>query len=108
MTIISYYRYTVDYRVCLRRGHNPGSGYTMAHKPWYTCDMFRSRYWLANSISLNIHLEISEVKIVIKCIDVNKTCGMDGVDAEHLKRCDKRIVPLPARCVTALGTWIYT
>ena len=45
-------------------------------------------------------MEISEVENAIKCIDINKTYGMDGVYAEHLKHCDKRIVPLLAMCIT--------
>ena len=45
-------------------------------------------------------MEISEVENAIKCLDINKTDAMDGVYAEHLKHCDKRIVPLFAMCIT--------
>ena len=45
-------------------------------------------------------MEISKVEKAIKCLDINKTDGMDGVYAEHLKHCDKRIVPLLAMCIT--------
>ena len=45
-------------------------------------------------------MEISKVENAIKCLDINKTDGMDGVYAEHLKHCDKRIVPLLAMCIT--------
>ena len=45
-------------------------------------------------------MEISEVKNAIKCLDINKTYGMDGVYAENLKHCNKRIVPLLAMCIT--------
>ena len=45
-------------------------------------------------------VEISKVENAIKCLDINKTDGMDGVYAEHLKHCDKRIVPLLAMCIT--------
>ena len=48
----------------------------------------------------DIVVEVSEVKNAIKCLDINKTCGMDGIYAEHLKHCDKRIVPLLAMCIT--------
>ena len=48
----------------------------------------------------DIVVEISEVENVIKCLDINKTDGMDGVYAEHLKHCDTRIVPLLAMCIT--------
>ena len=37
-------------------------------------------------------MEISEVENAIKYLDINKTYGMDGVYAEHLKHCDKRII----------------
>ena len=40
----------------------------------------------------DIVVEISEVENVIKCLDINKTCGMDGIYAEHLKHCDKRVI----------------
>ena len=45
-------------------------------------------------------MEISEVENAIKCLDINKIYCMDGVYAEHLKHCDKRIVPLLAMCIT--------
>ena len=45
-------------------------------------------------------MEISEVENAIKCLDINKTYGMVCVYAEHLKYCDKRIVPLLAMCIT--------
>ena len=48
----------------------------------------------------DIVMEISEVENAIKCLDINKTCCMDGFYAEHLKHCDKRIVPLLAMCIT--------
>ena len=54
-------------------------------------------------------MEISEVENANKCLDINKTDGMDGVYAEHLKHCDKRIVPLLAMCITGFFcTWIFT
>ena len=45
-------------------------------------------------------MEISEVENAIKCLDINKTCGMDGI----LKHCDKRIVHLLAMCITVFFT----
>ena len=57
----------------------------------------------------DIVVEVSEVENAIKCLDINKTCGMDGIYAEHLKHCDKRIVPLLAMCITVFFcTWIFT
>ena len=32
----------------------------------------------------------------------NKSCGLDGIYAEHLKLCSRRIIPLLAMCFTAL------
>ena len=47
-----------------------------------------------------IVVEISKVGNAIKCLDINKTSGMDDIYAEHLKHCDKCIVPLLAMCIT--------
>ena len=52
------------------------------------------------SYTNDVVVEISEVENVIKHLDINKTCGMDSIYAEHLKHCDKRIVPLLAMCIT--------
>ena len=49
-----------------------------------------------------IVVEVSEVENAIKHMDINKTCGMDGIYAERLKHCDKSIVALLAMCVTGL------
>ena len=32
----------------------------------------------------------------------NKSCGLDGVNAEHLKHCSDRILPMLAMCFTGL------
>ena len=54
-------------------------------------------------------MEISEAENAIKCLDINKTYGMVCVYAEHLKYCDKHIVPLLAMCITCFFcTWIFT
>ena len=39
-----------------------------------------------------IVVEINEVVNASECLDVNKTCGMNGIYAEHLKLCDHHIV----------------
>ena len=59
------------------------------------------------SYTNDIVVEVSEVENVIKYRDINKTCGMDGIYAEHLKHCDKCIVPLLAMCITGF-LWIFT
>ena len=45
-------------------------------------------------------MEVSEVENAIKQLDINQTCGMDGIYAECLKHCDKSIVVLLALCIT--------
>ena len=52
-------------------------------------------------------MEISKVENAIKCLDINQTDGMDGVYAEHLKHCDKRIVPLLAKKVAMCITGFF-
>ena len=39
----------------------------------------------------------------------NKSCGLesDGVNAEHLKHCSDRIVPMLAMCFTGLNHLMY-
>ena len=46
----------------------------------------------------DIVVEVSEVENAIKHLDINKTCGMDGIYAE--RHCDKSIVDLLAMCIT--------
>ena len=52
------------------------------------------------SYTNDIVVEVSEVENAIKRLDINKTCGTDDIYAEHLKHCDKRIVPLLAMYIT--------
>ena len=56
-----------------------------------------------------IVVEVSEGENAIKHLDINKTCGMDGIYAELLKHCDKSIVALLAMCITSFFcAWILT
>ena len=34
--------------------------------------------------------------------------GMDGIYAEHIKHCNKRILPLLVMCITGFFAWIFT
>mgnify|MGYP000025958227 CR=1 FL=1 len=47
-------------------------------------------------------MTIDEIEGAIKELDYNKSCGMDGIYAEHLKYCSNRILPLLAMCVSSL------
>lgn len=49
-----------------------------------------------------INVSIAEIEGAIKELDCNKSCGMDGIYAEHLKYCSNRILPLLAMCVSGL------
>lgn len=44
----------------------------------------------------------TEIEYAIGKLDLNKTSGLDGVTAEHLKYCSKRINTLLAHCFTGL------
>lgn len=46
-------------------------------------------------ISVSVH----DIEDAIKKLVNNKSCGMDGIYAEHLKYCSKRILPLLALCI---------
>ena len=37
--------------------------------------------------------------MLLKCQDINKTCVIHGIHAEHLQHYDKHIVPLLAMCI---------
>ena len=52
--------------------------------------------------SEDISVSVDEMEGAIKKLDLSKSCGMDGIYAEHLKYCSRRIVPLLALCVTSL------
>ena len=48
---------------------------------------------------LNTH---SDIISAINDLANNKSCGLDGVNAEHLKHCSDRILPMLAMCFTGL------
>ena len=50
----------------------------------------------------NIEVSHSEIFSAINDLANNKSCGLDGVNAEHLKHCSDRIVPMLAICFTGL------
>ena len=53
--------------------------------------------------SEDIFVSIHNTEGAIKKLDLNKSCGLDGIYAEHLKYCSKRVLPLLALCITCLA-----
>ena len=54
------------------------------------------------SYSSDIHVTVADIESDIGHLDNNKSCGLDGIYAEHLKLCSRRIIPLLAMCFSAL------
>ena len=62
-----------------------------------------------DSQSFCLETEYQKVKVnnieifdAIKSLDNNKTCGLDGIYAEHLKHASDRLIPLLGMCFTSL------
>ena len=43
----------------------------------------------------------SEIYDAIKSLELNKSCGMDGIQAEHLKYCSNKVIPLLSMCFSS-------
>ena len=54
------------------------------------------------SYSADTHVTVADIGNAIGQLDVNKSCGLDGIYAEHLMYCSRRIGPLLAMCISAL------
>ena len=54
------------------------------------------------TFSNDIYVTITDIEYVVGQLDKNKSCGLDGICAEHLKYCSRRILPLLAMCISAL------
>ena len=54
------------------------------------------------SYSSDIHVTVADIESAIGHLDNNKSCGLDGVYAEHPKFCSRRVIPLLAMCISAL------
>ena len=54
------------------------------------------------SHDIDLQVTYSELTSAIKDLDNNKSCGLDGIYAEHLKHCSDRILPLLSMCLTSL------
>ena len=46
--------------------------------------------------------DVEEIIHAIKDLKDNKSCGLDGISAEHLKHCSDVIIPLLSMCFTSL------
>ena len=60
-----------------------------------------------NNLSLdsdykNVKVNNTEIFDAIKSLDSNKSCGLDGIYAEHLKYASKRLIYLLSLCFTGL------
>ena len=53
------------------------------------------------TFSKDIYVTITDIESAIGQLDKNKSCGLDGIYAEHLKYCSRRILPLLAMCISA-------
>jgi len=49
-----------------------------------------------------IFVSPAEIECAIKELDLNKSCGMDGVYAEHLKYSSRRLLVLLSVCITSM------
>ena len=54
------------------------------------------------TFSNDIYVTVTDIEAVVGQLDKNKSCGLDGIYAEHLKYCSRRILPLLAMCISAL------
>ena len=54
------------------------------------------------TFSNDIYVTVTDIESVIGQLDKNKSCGLDGIYAEHLKYCSRGILPLLAICISAL------
>ena len=54
------------------------------------------------TFSNDIYVTVTDIESVVGQLDKNKSCGLDGIYAEHLKYCSRRILPLLAMCISAL------
>ena len=50
----------------------------------------------------DVEVSPSEIINAIKDLKDNKSCGLDGISAEHLKHCSDVIIPLSSMCFTSL------
>ena len=66
------------------------------------CNLDSLSYDITYCSEIQVTAAEVEVEGAIKELDINKSCGLDGLYAEHLKYCSKRGLPLLAMCITSL------
>ena len=59
---------------------------------------------LCQNVEYDLDVEVSHSEVInaINELSDNKSCGLDGIHAEHLKHCSDRIIPLLSKCFTGL------
>ena len=59
---------------------------------------------LCQNVEHDLDVEVSHPEVInaIKQLSDNKSCGLDGIHAEHLKHCSDIIIPLLSKCFTGL------
>ena len=61
-----------------------------------------SQYFCLDSEFQDVRVSNQEIFEAIKSLDNNKTCGLDGIYAEHLKYASNHLIPLISMCFTCL------
>ena len=62
----------------------------------------RNQSFCLNSEYNSVKVTNSEIFEAIKSLDTNKSCGLDGIHAEHLKFASNRLIPLLSLCFTGM------
>ena len=59
---------------------------------------------LCQNVEYDLDVEVSHPEVInaLKELSDNKSCGLDGIHAEHLKHCSDRMIPLLSKCFTGL------
>ena len=59
---------------------------------------------LCQNVEYDLDVEMSHPEVInaIKELSDNKSCGLDGIHAEHLKHCSDILIPLLSKCFTGL------
>ena len=68
----------------------------------FNCLKSTNNFKCSDVVDDNIQVSIEEISCAVKKLDKNKSCGMDGIYAEHLKYCSNRLLPLLSCCIQGL------
>ena len=61
-----------------------------------------SNYFCLQSDYSSVKVSNSEIYDIIKALDNNKSCGSDGIYAEHLKYASDKLIPLLSMCFSSV------